>query len=508
MFSLAVGSEPSLPPEETPWQSDCASVLLPKALLPTPSSRYCQPPPAYRAQQTRTPLFPVPPPGSCLVPPPPLAGEKPGGGSGATGATGTDPCKMERWRKASLGLLGEQGELASPSPTSQPATFYNYKSSNTLAAPPRRRTLLEVPMQTKTESESVQGNPINIFQSRLDPNSRPFTPASTSLALTEEDLQSETASLSLLTSKSDCSVSEASQLSQSKGGDDPLPDDPKLFLPELDVSQDEPKEGKTKTKAGPGQELKISLTGGLADSILPPPIFPFASHWSGKSRPPLLPTPKNFPPFGPRQSGEAAGEGGAAQLSPGTGLASQESLAVRKAGMLRRLSGEPAINTPLTPGNMGLGLGSAQKSFSEASKMILAEAEAEVEAGWQPLGLSWMPPSLVESHPTPDEYLVTKLIGPKLPALKLHNCHTDLLFFLFYSFHSDLQQLVAASLLFDRGWRYHKVDQVWLARWPGQAPERKSSEFDWEEGLYQYFDVKVWKRIPGWFRLHYDKLGT
>ena len=53
-----------------------------------------------------------------------------------------------------------------------------------------------------------------------------------------------------------------------------------------------------------------------------------------------------------------------------------------------------------------------------------------------------------------------------------------------------------------------EVDQVWLARWPGLVPERKSSELDWEEGLYQYFDVKVWKRIPGWFRLHYDKLGS
>ena len=52
------------------------------------------------------------------------------------------------------------------------------------------------------------------------------------------------------------------------------------------------------------------------------------------------------------------------------------------------------------------------------------------------------------------------------------------------------------------------MDQVWLARWPGLVPERKSSELDWEEGLYQYFDVKVWKRIPGWFRLHYDKLGS
>ena len=46
---------------------------------------------------------------------------------------------------------------------------------------------------------------------------------------------------------------------------------------------------------------------------------------------------------------------------------------------------------------------------------------------------------------------------------------------------------------------------VWLARWPGVSPEKKTE--DWEEGLYQYFDVKVWKKIPGWFRLNYEQLA-
>ena len=59
------------PGEEAPWQSD--SVVV-NSLLPTPSARYCQPPPAYRAAH-RPPLFPVPPPGSCLLPPPPLPGQ-------------------------------------------------------------------------------------------------------------------------------------------------------------------------------------------------------------------------------------------------------------------------------------------------------------------------------------------------------------------------------------------------------------------------------------------------
>ena len=30
---------------------------------------------------------------------------------------------------------------------------------------------------------------------------------------------------------------------------------------------------------------------------------------------------------------------------------------------------------------------------------------------------------------------------------------------------------------------------------------------DWEEGLYQYFDVKAWMRMPGWFRLKYEELA-
>ena len=316
---------------------------------------------------------------------------------------------------------------------------------------------MEVPIETKTESESVPGNPINIFQSTLDPNSRPFTPAAS--VKTVADVEDASTELSLsLTSTHDSSLSTALSSSLSKPEDDPLPDDPKLLLPELlDISQDEPSE--SRVKGLPGQDLKVSVSlPSLADNILPPPIFPFATHWSGKSRPPLLPTPKHFPPFGPRQS-EPETEQEPPLLSPwspatsglSSGLSSQESLAVRKAGMVRRFS---VGRTPLTPGNIGQD--SEKKSYSEVSKLALpGEEKEEQEENWQPLGLSWMPPSLTDSHPAPDEYLVSKVIGTKLPAVKLQNCHTDLLFFLFYSFHGDLQQLLAAGLLFDRGWRFH-----------------------------------------------------
>lgn len=93
--------------------------------------------------------------------------------------------------------------------------------------------------------------------------------------------------------------------------------------------------------------------------------------------------------------------------------------------------------------------------------------------------------------------------------MELQRSHTDLLFFLFYAGHGDRLQLTAASLLFERGWRFNipnqvgwwvwrvgggwrrwKVNplQVWLARWPGITPTEKNS--DWEEGLYQYFDPR------------------
>ena len=40
--------------------------------------------------------------------------------------------------------------------------------------------------------------------------------------------------------------------------------------------------------------------------------------------------------------------------------------------------------------------------------------------------------------------------------------------------------------------------QVWLARWPGIAPTEKTA--DWEEGLYQFFDPALWRRVPHHFR--------
>ena len=134
-----------------------------------------------------------------------------------------------------------------------------------------------------------------------------------------------------------------------------------------------------------------------------------------------------------------------------------------------------------------------------------SRASEEDSYAWNPGYPTREPASLLSSHPVPDEYMVTKVIGAKLPLIKLANCHTDLLLFLFYAWQEDITQLVAASLLFERGWRFHTVEKIWIARWPGVTPENKTTE--WEEGLYQYFEVKTWRRVPGWFRLVYSQLA-
>ena len=60
----------------------------------------------------------------------------------------------------------------------------------------------------------------------------------------------------------------------------------------------------------------------------------------------------------------------------------------------------------------------------------------------------------------PDEYLTGNRIRGRVPTVELQRSHTDLLFFLFYAGHGDRLQLTAASLLFERGWRFNIPNQV------------------------------------------------
>ena len=601
---------PSLAPQATSaedintWQLDTASVLQPKALLPTPGHRYCQPPPSFRGlsgPRPPLPLFPVPPPGSCLVPPPPLATDT---GSGLVSPHSwheTTPGKAgDRWRKMSWAAGENTGCISSVPPSPPKPVHFNYQKPLHLARP---RTLLEVPLLQSKVQDTNEQKPSVIaaftaqtagpFQSTLDPNSRPFTPASTKepspspmselisrsrsmehqaslamdrpitreslnhpnrnmescgLSFTSSDLEdisaSESASfLELITASEksltmsntsgleSLSTSKNSYSEASKLAEDPLPEDPKSLLPQqLDSSFDENKEKSSKSSNDP----KLSFL--AAD--LPPPVFPFET-WSGKRviQTPkhfpgqgLLPTPKNFPNYGPKQThkteeevsflpgstssspkprmiqgrGEVASTGFIQDFMRSTlGISDSTGLDFKRKNLQSQLSsrqtGKPSLPSTLNVGN----LREVELSKEDPGSLGLSWQKSLFD--WEPELVSLFSGSLIESYPVPDEYMTSRVIGQKLQPVKLLSCHTDLLFFLFYAYQEDMLQLVSATLLFERGWRYHKQDQVWLARWPGVTPERKTGE--WEEGLYQYFDVKVWKRIPGWFRLNYDQLG-
>jgi len=455
--------------------------------------------------------------------------------------------------------------------------FYNYQKPMQA----RPRTLVEVPLQKKVQPDignkdlqttSQPYNPINIFQSNLDPNCRPFTPANFNLdskGTTEdffspfskeaiarttesvvtsqlssdlglEDISDIVSFSDLPSEKSLCmsnnsgleSISSAASrlLEASKLSEDPLPEDPKILLPQLDTSQDDIKPEVDKVRRpsstpSTGLQPRFSLLGSDA-SVLLPPGYPL-STWraaspTNKSRPPLLPTPYLLP-YGPRQPqqaplfeedlsfsfnsspgkssirGRASVQGRSSSTAPTT---PDLSSTIRKPDTADKMTSISREGTPVRwrPSSLAADWTPASPDTLKRSASLGSKAE-----DWNPELGGLVAGALIQSYPVPDEYVVSRVVGAKLPNVKLHNCHTDLLFFLFYSYQEDYLQLVASGLLFERGWRYHKVDQVWLARWPGVSPEKKTVE--WEEGLYQYFDVKVWRRIPGWFRLNYNQLA-
>ena len=152
---------------------------------------FTQPPPSYRP---RPPLFPVPPPGNCMVPPPPLPGKV----------------------KESSGAWAEAPPLTKAH--SWPSAGGDYTSSCIY----QRRALTKASSGTK-----------------LDPTSRPFTPAFS---------LSSTASSMMLEEVADDEVAAEDVLRIGKKveeeDDGPLPKDPACLLPRrLDTSSDSGTEG-------------------------------------------------------------------------------------------------------------------------------------------------------------------------------------------------------------------------------------------------------------------------
>merc|ERR1711962_528846 len=112
-------------------------------------------------------------------------------------------------------------------------------------------------------------------------------------------------------------------------------------------------------------------------------------------------------------------------------------------------------------------------------------------------------PQDIDYH-VPHEYLTNTAIREKLAPVKLNRYKDDILFYMFYTNVGDVLQMAAAAELYNRDWRYHKEERVWITRAPGMAPSEKTTTY--ERGTYYFFDVNLWKKVPKEFHLDYDKL--
>ncbi|XP_015910449.1 CCR4-NOT transcription complex subunit 2 isoform X2 [Parasteatoda tepidariorum] len=112
-------------------------------------------------------------------------------------------------------------------------------------------------------------------------------------------------------------------------------------------------------------------------------------------------------------------------------------------------------------------------------------------------------PQDIDYH-VPAEYLVNQSIRDKLAPVKLNRYGEDLLFYLFYMFSGDVLQIAAAAELYNRDWRFHKDERVWITRVPGMNPTEKCVSF--ERGMYYFFDADNWRKVAKEFHLDYDRL--
>ncbi|KAK3544941.1 hypothetical protein QTP86_029212, partial [Hemibagrus guttatus] len=112
-------------------------------------------------------------------------------------------------------------------------------------------------------------------------------------------------------------------------------------------------------------------------------------------------------------------------------------------------------------------------------------------------------PQDIDFH-VPSEYLTNVHVRDKLAAIKLSRYGEDLLFYLYYMNGGDLLQLLAAVELFNRDWRYHKEERMWITRAPGMEPMMKTNSY--ERGTYYFFDCLNWRKVAKEFHLEYDKL--
>uniref|UniRef100_A0A1I7YH99 NOT2_3_5 domain-containing protein n=1 Tax=Steinernema glaseri TaxID=37863 RepID=A0A1I7YH99_9BILA len=104
----------------------------------------------------------------------------------------------------------------------------------------------------------------------------------------------------------------------------------------------------------------------------------------------------------------------------------------------------------------------------------------------------------------PEEYITDPQIREKLPPIKLNKFSEDVLFYLYYNYPKEVYQLAAANELYNRDWRFHKYEQMWLTR--SQYGGVKEQTNTYEKGSYNVFDPQQWRKIPKDMTLEYKML--
>ncbi|KAI4825614.1 hypothetical protein KUCAC02_021294, partial [Chaenocephalus aceratus] len=80
-----------------------------------------------------------------------------------------------------------------------------------------------------------------------------------------------------------------------------------------------------------------------------------------------------------------------------------------------------------------------------------------------------------------------------MAAINWHGMARNLLFYLYYMNGGDFAAAPGAVELFNRDWRYHKEERVWITRAPGMEPTLKTNAY--ERGTYYFFDCLNWRKV-------------
>nr|CAG4649333.1 EOG090X06CC [Scapholeberis mucronata]SVE93621.1 EOG090X06CC [Scapholeberis mucronata] len=112
-------------------------------------------------------------------------------------------------------------------------------------------------------------------------------------------------------------------------------------------------------------------------------------------------------------------------------------------------------------------------------------------------------PQDIDFH-VPPEYLTNAVIRDKLAPVKLNRYQEDLLFYLFYTNVGDTMQLAASLELYNRDWRYHKEERLWITRVPGMPLLEKTGTY--ERGTYYCFDPNNWRKVAKEMFVEYERL--